>query len=414
MVGGAVRDMLLGRRPHDLDLATAAPPEVVRTMFERTLHVGEAFGVTAVIADGHPYQVATFRSEGPYLDGRRPSSVGRADLASDALRRDFTVNALFYDPVGGIVHDLVGGCADLERRQIRAVGDPAARFAEDHLRLLRAVRLASELQFRIEEATLAALRSLAREIDSVSVERVREELERLLVAPGREEAVVLLADCGLLSSILPEVAALRTSESEGEDLLTHSSKVLGCLRRPDLPLAVASVLHHVEGRGGAEAVCRRLRLPSRQRRAIVALLREFDELGGSGGVPGPLVTRRVAEGGSARPLLELCRAHALATGEGLRGYRRTARNVAALTTRLKGRLLSGHDLIELGHRPGPRLGRILAAVEEAQSRGDIGSADDARRWVAARFPAGSPVRAVEPACDTSDNKGDIAPGGLNV
>lgn len=415
MVGGAVRDMLLGRRPGDLDLATAAPPEVVEATFDRTLRVGAAFGVIAVVIRGHPYQVATFRREGPYVDGRRPSFVERADLASDAMRRDFTVNALFYDPVGGVVHDFVGGRADLRRQCIRTVGDPAVRFKEDRLRMLRAVRLAAELQFRIAPETFRAVAGLAHKIRGVSAERVRDELVRLLAAPGRELGVRLLADCGLLSAVLPEVAALGAREGGAEDLLAHSRRVLGRLRRPSSNLAAAALLHHAGGPRAAEAACQRLRFAARDRRAVVALLRDFAEFRAAGRL-GVRTMRRVLDGGRVRPLLELYRAHSLECGEGLHGYTGAIRAFAALARSLGGRrrVLSGDDLIALGHRPGPALGRILEAVEEARNRGEIGSTDDARRWVAARFPAGSPARAVEPAIDTGGNNGRRAPGGTDV
>src|SRR3990170_2053345 len=173
-----VRDLLLGREPHDLDIVTSARPESVTDLFPHTVLTGAEFGVVTVVVEGRTFQVATFRREGPYLDGRRPTYVEYADLREDVLRRDFTVNALVYDPIADRVLDFTGGLADLERRTLRTVGEPAARFGEDRLRLLRAVRFATELQFSIEPSTLDAIRTLAPTIGGGSAERIRDEVLR--------------------------------------------------------------------------------------------------------------------------------------------------------------------------------------------------------------------------------------------
>src|SRR5215471_21374309 len=172
-VGGCVRDFLLGREPGDYDIATSARPEQVERLFRRTLAVGRKFGVMVVIEGGQQFQVATFRAEADYKDGRHPARVTFGDAQADASRRDFTVNGLFYDPITKRLHDWVGGEADLRARIIRTIGSPAERFAEDHLRLLRAVRLAAQLDFNIEAETFAALKAAAPKINAISSERIR-------------------------------------------------------------------------------------------------------------------------------------------------------------------------------------------------------------------------------------------------
>ena len=182
-VGGCVRDYLLGREPGDYDVATSARPEQIKKLFKRTIAVGRKFGVMIVVEGDHQFQVATFRAEAAYRDGRHPEHVTFGDAMADARRRDFTVNGLFYDPVGEELHDWVGGEADLRARIIRTIGSPKERFAEDHLRLLRAVRLAGQLDFQIEPQTLAAIQIHAAKIQTISAEHIRNELIKLFNPP---------------------------------------------------------------------------------------------------------------------------------------------------------------------------------------------------------------------------------------
>ena len=212
LAGGCVRDLLLGREPKDFDVATTARPEQVRDLFghRRTLAVGASFGVIVVVpprgSEAGQVEVATFRTEGPYQDGRRPESVAFCTPEEDAQRRDFTINGMFYDPVEARVLDFVGGEADLAARVLRAIGDPHARMREDKLRMLRAVRFAATLDFMLDEVTAAAVREMAHEIVVVSHERIAQELRRMLVDTHRRRAVELCDSVGLLSVILPEVA----------------------------------------------------------------------------------------------------------------------------------------------------------------------------------------------------------------
>src|SRR5436190_7126221 len=206
-VGGCVRDDQLGRCPTDYDVATSALPDQIEKLFERTIPVGRKFGVIIVLENNHQFQVATFRAEADYQDGRHPAYVVFGDAVADARRRDFTVNGLFYDPIERKLHDWVGGEADLRAKVIRTIGSPAERFGEDHLRLLRAVRLAAQLDFNIEPETFAAVKAAAPKIHAISAERVRDELIKLFSPPHASRGLDLLRQSGLLEQVLPEIAA---------------------------------------------------------------------------------------------------------------------------------------------------------------------------------------------------------------
>ena len=242
---------LLGREPGDYDIVTAALPEQVERIFKRTVAVGRKFGVMVVVEGARQFQVATFRAEGDYQDGRHPEQVAFGDAMADARRRDFTVNGLFYDPVRKELHDWVGGQADLRARIIRTIGAPAERFAEDHLRLLRAVRLAAQLDFGLEAGTLAALKANAGKITTISAERVREELVKLFRPPHASRGLDLLRESGLLEQVLPELAAAVTCEQSPDfhpegTVFNHLRLMLQHLPAaadPSLPWAV--LLHDV-------------------------------------------------------------------------------------------------------------------------------------------------------------------------
>jgi poly(A) polymerase len=413
LAGGCVRDMLLGRPPSDYDVATAAAPTDVRRLFARTVMVGAAFGVTQVVMEDGTYEVATFRTEGPYLDGRHPSSVRFATARQDVLRRDFTINGLLYDPETQEVLDFVGGQEDIAARRLRTIGDPAARFAEDGLRLLRAVRLAAELGFEIAPDTFDALRRLAKKIAEVSPERIRDEVVRILVGPDPARGLGLLRDTGLLHVILPEVAAEigvpqpEMFHPEG-DVFEHTRLALGHLRAPSVTLAMATLLHDVGkpatfeqadrirfnrhdevGAEIAEAVMQRLRFPRRQTERVVALVRQhmiFKDL--------PRMrearVRRLVSQEAFTELLELYRVDCAASRGDLSGYEEIRARLSrwAAETPSPPRLITGQDLLALGVASGPRLGEILRAVEDAQLEGRIRTREDA--LALARSLAGPP------------------------
>lgn len=249
--GGCVRDLLMGRSAKDFDIATNAVPDKVLELFPAAVAVGKSFGVVRVPVAGNWYEVATFRQDADYRDGRHPSSVIFSDPETDAQRRDFTVNALFYDPIRQEVIDYVNGVADIHGRVIRAVGVAADRFKEDHLRMLRAARFAATLDFVIEPATANAIRATAVRILSISAERIREELTRLLVeARQAGDALVLLGELGLLQMVLPEVAAMQGVEQPPEyhpegDVFQHTVIMLNQMETDDYRLAWAVLLHDV-------------------------------------------------------------------------------------------------------------------------------------------------------------------------
>lgn len=271
LAGGCVRDLLLGQTPEDYDVATDAPPERVSELFRPTRQVGAQFGVVLVRKRGRWIEVATFRADGPYLDGRRPVHITLSDAEHDARRRDFTVNGMFLDPLARQVIDYVGGRADLEARVIRAIGDPAARFEEDYLRLLRAVRFSARLDFPIEPHTLAAIRTHAPKLARVAPERVREELERMFVAPSRPAAWRLLVECGLSPYLWPQARW-------DADQIDRISTLLGRLP-PTAPFElVLAVLLADRTPAELERIARDLTLSNEQRERTAWLVRHQGDL----------------------------------------------------------------------------------------------------------------------------------------
>lgn len=403
LAGGCVRDRLLGRPAADYDIATAARPEQVAALFPRTVGVGAAFGVVRVLTDDGDYEVATFRTEGPYLDGRRPSSVRYAGPREDALRRDVTINGLFYDPAADAVLDFVDGRADLAARLVRAIGDPAVRFEEDRLRMLRVVRLAAELDFTIARDTFDAIRRHAADVRTVSAERIRDELVRMLVGPHADRALALLRDAGLLAVVLPEIAAEigvpqpPNFHPEG-DVFEHTRQAVAALRRPSPALAMATLLHDAgkpstlehapdrirfnrhDERGAevARAVMERLRFPRRDTERVVALVGRhmvFKDL--------PQMRearrRRLFDDEIFPELLELHRADCEASHRDLTLYnwaRAEAERVAA-TPPPPPRLVSGHDVLARGVPAGPGVAAILEAVEDARLEGRVRTREEA-------------------------------------
>jgi poly(A) polymerase len=413
-VGGCVRDLLLGRAPQDYDIATDARPEDIERLFPRTVAVGRQFGVMIVVEEGRPFQVATFRAESDYRDGRHPERVTFTDAIHDARRRDFTVNGLFLDPLTDTMHDWVGGQADLRARLIRTIGAPAERFAEDHLRLLRAVRLAAQLDFEIEAETMAAVKARAADLGTVSAERVREELVKLFRPPHAGRGLELLRESGLLAVVLPEIAALAGCEQPPEfhpegDVFTHVKLMLEQLP-PDaaasLPWAVllhdvgkpvtqtrdpgtGRIRFHEHERAGAEmaaAILRRLRFPNKQIEEIVACVRLHMQFKDVPQMRKATLRRMLLR--QTFPLeLELHRLDCLGSHRRLEIYEWLRREAAELAQQpaLVPPLLNGHDLLALGCPPGPRLGALLHEVRDQQLAGELTTPEAARAWVRARL-----------------------------
>jgi len=384
--GGCVRDMLLGRDPSDIDVATDATPEVVMSLFRRTLPVGVSFGVVRVLGPrgSGEVEVATFRSDGEYRDGRRPESVTFGNARDDAMRRDFTINGMFYDPSTDEVIDFVGGRADLASETIRAIGDPRARFAEDKLRLLRAVRFAARLGFSIESRTWAAIVEMAPEVSLVSAERISQEWRKMIVDRCRALAMELARRSGLIAAILPELEAIvdvniPTRHLGDQTVWWSILATLGNLPdEPSFSLALAALLHRVEPVASVDEVARRLKLSTAERERIVWLLTRQRSMWPITELSVARLKRFLSEPGIGE-LLTLERAIAWALTQDdqhireLEEYCRRQPDGPINPPPL----ISGRDLIEAGLRPGPEFSARLERVRDAQLEGVIGSKDEA-------------------------------------
>jgi len=398
VVGGAVRDTLMGLPPKDCDIATNARPDQVRRLFRKCILVGEQFGVIRVRA-GNPeieIEVATFRSDGDYLDGRRPTSVSFCDEKEDVLRRDFTINGLLYDPATGEVIDYVGGQEDIAGSLIRAIGEPEKRFGEDRLRLLRAVRFAARTGFAIEDRTLAAIKTLAPAIKEVSAERIRDELLKILATPRRTLGIRLLDETNLLPHILPEVAALKDVPQSPEhhpegDVFVHTMLLLEKLPEKTHPLtALAGLLHDIgkpptrEWNGtrwsfnhhasvGAEIaalILERLRFSNMEREQVLALIANHMRFIQAKAMR-PATLKRFLRLDHFEEHLILHAADCAASHgstENLDYCREKLQTFSEEELRPP-RLISGGDFLSKGFRGGPQLGRALTLLEDWQLEG---------------------------------------------
>ena len=422
LVGGCVRDLLLGREPADYDVATNATPAEVMTIFPETYAVGAQFGVVLVPALGGAavttakgaIEVATFRSDIGYSDGRHPDEVlFSQDLREDVSRRDFTINGMLLDPVTDEVLDFVGGRGDLKAGIIRTIGDPERRFGEDKLRMLRAVRFAARFEYKIEPLTFAAIQRLAEQIHVVSRERVRDELTRMLTEGNARQAFLLLDESGLLPQVLPEISKMHGVEQPPEfhpegDVFIHTLLLLDNLPHPcSMTLAWGALLHdvgkpptfrvapdrirfdgHVDvGVKMAEEICRRLRFSGDETGGVLALVDNHMRFGDA---------MRMKESTLKKFLrmpkfdehMALHRADCLASHRNLTTYefvRRKQKEIPPEKMRPLP-LVTGDDLIAAGHQPGPKFKEILSAVEDAQLEGKLMSRDAALEFVHREFP----------------------------
>lgn len=419
LVGGSVRDRLLGREPKDFDVATDATPHDVIQLFPGARLVGAHFGVVLIRDNDAEVEVATLRTDRSYRDGRHPEMVVfEKDPRQDALRRDFTVNALFEDPSTGEVLDFTDGRRDLEARILRAIGDPERRFAEDHLRMLRAIRLAAELDFTIEPATAAAIRRMSPMVRAIASERVREELNLILTSGSARRGFEWLEETGLLVYVLPEVAAMKGVPQPPEfhpegDVWTHTLLMLGMMRRPSVELAWGVLLHdvgkpptfrlaerirfdgHVEkGVELSRKILQRLRAPNTVVRHVASLVanhlrfKDIQRMKDS-------TLKRFLRLDRFEEHLELHRLDCLASHGHLDNYEYAQRKWAELRPEeLKPpRLIGGDDLIRAGYTPGPLFRRMLAAVEDAQLEGRVRTPQEALELVAEMF--GPPGQAIQ-------------------
>jgi poly(A) polymerase len=375
--GGCVRDELLGLAPKDYDVATSAKPEQIREVFgrRRTVPIGAAFGVVTVLGPRSAGQidVATFRSDAAYSDGRHPDHVTFTDAQHDAQRRDFTINGLFFDPLAGTVVDYVGGQEDLKARVVRAIGDPRLRLREDKLRMLRAVRFAATFDFQIEPETLRAIQQMAAEVNTVSAERIGMEIRRMLTDPRRAAALDLLRDANLLPHVLPEVANLTAADFE------ETKRVLAALEEPALPLALAALLSRISPpapgpQPPVQTVGRRLKYTNKEIDRAAWLLNQLPAIARAAALPWPQLQRILVHEGA----LELLALRAATAGPADAAASFCRERLAWPAEILNPPpILTGGDLIRHGLKPGPDFATILEKVRDAQLNGEINSRDEA-------------------------------------
>lgn len=415
--GGCVRDLVRGEIPKDIDIATDARPALVQEIFSRTHAVGAHFGVIVVVENGFQFEVATFRSDGAYLDHRHPVDVRFSSPEEDAKRRDFTINGMFFDPEKNEVIDFVGGRSDLEAKLIRAIGDAAQRFSEDRLRMLRAVRFAAVLDYKIDAHTWQALVANAGSINEISAERIREELVRIFLSPNRVRGWDLLDQSGLLCAILPEVERMKGClqpeqfHPEG-DVFQHTRLMLQLLpEKVSVPLVLSVLFHDVakpvtatvdetgrirfneHDRIGAEmteAIMERLRFSRAEIEATVEMVRQhmvFKDV--------PKMRIAKLKRFMARPTfeeeLELHRVDCASSHRMMDNYEFLLRKREEFANEpiIPPPLVRGDDLITLGLKPGPKFGEILEAVETRQLEGTLKDRNEALDWVKREYSLGS-------------------------
>ncbi|HET6406772.1 MAG TPA: CCA tRNA nucleotidyltransferase [Chthoniobacteraceae bacterium] len=412
--GGCVRDMLRGVPPQDYDVATSAHPNQVQQLFRRTYDVGAHFGVIVVHDGGHDFEVATFRSDGAYVDGRRPETVTFSSPEEDASRRDFTVNGMFFDPLNGAVIDYVGGADDLIARRLRAIGDPVERFREDRLRMLRAVRFATVLGYEIDPATWDAVCNSAVSIHEVSAERIRIEFVKTLVNPNRLQGFDLLDRSGLLDQIIPEFAALKGCTQPEQfhpegDVFVHTRAMVGLLPPVEVsvPLIFSVLLHDIAkpptrtvdsdgrirfnghdklGARMTEEIMERLRF---SRAEIEATVEAVDQHMVFKDVQNMRIAKlkRFMARPNFEDEMELHRVDCTSSHGYLDNYEylRSRQHEFASEPLIPAPLVTGNDLIALGLRPGPRFKEILEAVQSRQLEGTLISPEEALNWVKEEF-----------------------------
>jgi len=375
LAGGCVRDMLLGRAPKDFDIATSAKPKDVIGLFKRTLKVGAHFGVIIVLDGNKQVEVATFRTESDYNDGRHPAKVKFTVVEEDATRRDFTINGMFYDPIDEKILDYINGQTDLIKRIVRTIGEPQHRFCEDYLRMMRAVRFSTQLDFRIEPKTWKAIGQNAKKIVKISDERKQTELEGILVDPHRSRGVTMLVKSGLAEAIFPEMDL-----TEGK----FAIKVLSQLpKRINFPLGLASFFAGCETKFAMEK-CVALRLSRKQNHHVRFLLAHRDTLLAEKMSLSQL--RRLVAEPYFSDLFELQKAILKSKPGGNKGLA-VLKIVQKRIDELNGialkpePLLDGHDLIRLGATSGPQLGQLAEEMYIAQLEQQLETKDQAQLWV---------------------------------
>ncbi|GAB62582.1 MAG: CCA tRNA nucleotidyltransferase [Candidatus Jettenia sp.] len=396
LAGGCVRDMIMGKESFDYDIATDAMPHDVIRIFQKTIPVGIQFGVVIVVKEGHNFEVATFRTEDSYSDGRHPDRISFSTPENDVKRRDFTINGLLYDPVKDEILDYVGGRKDIEAGIVRTIGDPIERFTEDKLRMIRAARFACRFHFSIHKDTQQAIMQLAPQIHMVSAERIREELEKIITGPNPHIGIKLLEELHLLQEILPEVSNTRGVQQpenfhpEG-DVFIHTLLALSKMENPSWTLAMGVLLHDIGkavtftvtdrirfnlhekvGADMATEICDRLKTSTDDKERIRWLVLKHLCFKDAQKMRLNKLKRLFAEEGYPE-LAELCRADALASSGDLSDYDYCQEMFQKLSREeVKPEpLITGHDLIAMGLQPGPLFKEILTKIEDEQLDGNL-------------------------------------------
>ena len=408
--GGCVRDMIMGLQPHDYDIATDARPDQVIKLFEKTVQVGASFGVIKVLYDSHEFEVATFRSDGIYIDGRHPEEVHFSQEKEDALRRDFTINGLFYDTSREKIIDYVNGRQDIKDGIIRTINDPKERFSEDRLRLIRSVRFAAKFGYQIEKETYQALKEMAMSISEVSAERIREEFIKMITGPNPAKCIQMLDEVGMLKVFLPEVVAMKGVRQPEEfhpegDVWEHTLLMMKNMSKPGIELAMGILLHdvgkpatftitdrirfnnHCEvGARMMVEIGERLRFSKKQIEHISELVlhhlrfKDVQKMRES-------TLKRFLRLPEFDDHLELHRLDCLASHKKLDNWEFCKEKLSELKPEeIKPKpLINGNDLIAMGYKTGPLFKRILTEVEDAHLEGSIKTHEDAKKFVQQKF-----------------------------
>jgi tRNA nucleotidyltransferase/poly(A) polymerase len=375
LVGGCVRDMVMEIEPADYDIATSALPEQVVDIFPRTESIGAQFGVVLVIHHGHPFEVATFRSDEAYVDGRRPTGVVFTDARQDVQRRDFTINGLLYDPIEKDVIDYVKGRDDISAKIVRAIGDPHARFEEDKLRILRAIRFGARLGYTIEPVTWDAVRAMAPKIHQVSSERIREELTRILTEGQAARGVRMLEESGLRREILPEL-----------EWTAHIEKSLELLGKESSADFAVGVLLHQTPVKAVQRIVERLKFSRAEMHHILDLVENFPRFSEVHKMSISEL-KRFFRLDRFEDHLRLAKIHAQATGETLANYEYAwaKRQEWADDEIWPEPVVTGNDLIAMGFTPGPMFKEILTRIEDEQLEGRLPNREQGLEFVRRNF-----------------------------
>lgn len=409
--GGAVRDMIMKKKYKDIDIATDAVPDEIIKLFKKCILVGKQFGVIKVIINKIEFEITTFRTDINYIDGRHPHSIKFATAEEDAKRRDFTINALFYDLKNKKIIDYVNGIADIKNKIIRAVGNPIERFEEDKLRMIRAIRFSARFGFEIEKNTLNAIKQLHNKIIVVSQERCKDELEKILTGPAPDKAIELLSATGILKIILPEVENLKGVNQPKDfhpegDVFTHTMLMLKKLRKPSFTLAFAALLHDIGkpqtytvtdrirfnehdsvGEKIAEKICERLKLSNIEKEKILSLIGNHMKF---------MFVKKMRESKLKRFLmmenfnehLELHRLDCIASHKNLENYyfcKKKLEEFANEINKKNIRFINGNDLIALGFTPGPVFKKIFQEVEDLVLEKKLSSKEECINYIKEKF-----------------------------